>query len=256
MKRYNEELDALFTDWETISEENGLLGFCKDGLIFKGQFFSTINANGIKHWSRHPGNEDEQWDTASKRILFLLKDPNKNPEADMRQWVSRQNSKIIRNRFFKTIALLLFGLDSIQKNGDFVCFKDANIPEKVSLAYDTIPFAIVNCKKESGGGKISNNVLLNYVSKYGNYLKNQIEILNPNIIICGGGGGAILKIVMETIYPDFKFQNINDWVYYNKDNNITLIDSWHPSNFTISYEEFYTDMMEAFQEHLKILNER
>ena len=56
----NAQLNTLFEDWEKAMLRNGDKGFCYDGLI---------NRNG---------QEDAQWQSARRRILFLLKEQNDN----------------------------------------------------------------------------------------------------------------------------------------------------------------------------------
>ena len=252
MKNYNKELDDLFVDWERESENNGLSGFCKDGLLNKGHIFK----NDDGYWGRTKGNENELWHNASKRVLFLMKDSNGNPGEDMRTWIGRQHPTDITFRFFKQIALWLYGINSILNNGIYKSFTDADNVKIYSKAFDDLPIAIVNCKKESGGGSISNRNLINYAHKYQEFLKKQLKILNPNIIYCGGGSGTVLQIAKDLIYKGFVFQKINNWIYYENGEGIILIDGWHPSYYAISYQEPYEDLMEAFKDFYRILNER
>ena len=251
MKNYNKELDDLFDDWEKESKKNGLDNFVCDGLMFKGEVFKNKGFYG-----RKPGNENELWNNSSKRILFLLKDMNDPDEygLDLREWMGTQNPPIITKRFFKNIALWLLGIDEIQENGNFIPFNEANIPEKYSKAFEEKPFAIVNCKKQAGSANISNEELLDYVEKYGIFLKKQIEILDPNIIYCGGGSdnqiGTVVTIAFKIIYPKLDFLKVNNWIFFNKKKNIILIDGWHPSYRVLSYIDGYKVMMEKFKEFL------
>jgi hypothetical protein len=230
MNNYNQELDSLFEEWEKDSEKRGLSGFCRDGLLYKGKiYFQVNNEDGKTYWGRERGNENEQWHSADRRILFLLKDPNSNPKEDMRCWIGRQHPTTITNRFYKNIALWFYGINTIKQDGTYIPFENAYNPAEFSNFFDNFPIAIVNIKKESGGSTISDDALLQYVglateenNKYGNcfgnYLRRQIaEILNPNIIICGGGlkRRVVLEIVQKIIFPNLNFIKFNDWVYYN-----------------------------------------
>jgi hypothetical protein len=250
MKNYQQELDALFNKWEEVSKKDGLIGFCRDGLLNKGDFHSEKRADMRTYWGRKRGKEDELWHNAPKRILFLLKDPNKNPEDDMRTWMGRQHRTIITGRFWKNIAMWLYGMNEIQQNGTYVPFDKANNPVVFSKAYDDLPISIVNVKKESGGSTVRNETLIQYARKYGCYLKAEMEILNPNIVVCGGGRGTVLQIAQGIIYPQLKFERINDLVYFNKDMNIILISCCHPS-CRMSYKELYEKLMKSLQQHFE-----
>lgn len=250
---YKEELDILLDKWEKESKKLGYNGFCYDGLMFKGNIYHYISEkDGKEKWGREKGEENELWNTSSKKILFLMKDTNDNPNQDCREWLGRQHKSIITHKFFKNIALWLLGLYSIDRLGNFIPFDEVNIPEKYSKAFDEIPFSIVNCKKESGKGKISNSELWNYCTIFKSYLKQQVEVLKPNIIVCGGGSSIVLKIARELIYPDLIFEKFdnNNWIYYNIENDIILIDSYHPSAM-ISYESVYSGMMKSYSEFIK-----
>lgn len=247
MRNFNKELDDLFIEWEDESGKNGLTGFCRDGLMLKGEFFQNENA----HWGRTEGNENELWYKAEKRILFLMKDTNENPGQDMRTWIGRQHPTRITNRFFKNIALWFYGLITFTKDGHYKSFNEANDVDKYSKSFDDFPLAIVNCKKESGNAGIDNETLLEDANKFGKYLKKQIEILEPNIIVCGGGSGTVLRIAKEIIYPELEFVKINDWIYFNKIKDLILIDAYHPTH-RISTKDKYEELMDAYQEYFKI----
>ena len=250
MKKFNKELDKLFIEWENKSKEDGYNGFCRDGLMLKGEVFKGNEG----YWGRSMGNENELWQKSPKRILFLMKDPNGNPDEDMRSWIGRQHASDITNRFFKNISFWLYGLNDLSNLGCYKSFEDVNDVEKYSRCFDDVPFAIVNCKKESGGSIIHSETLNFHAFKYGNFLKRELEILNPNIIVCGGGEGAVLSIARKIIYPDLEFVRVNDWIYYNKENDKVLIDSFHPSSRK-SYEEIYDGMMSAYKEHLELMDQ-
>mgnify|MGYP001385517229 CR=1 FL=1 len=266
MKNYNQELDVLFDEWEEKSEENGLSGFCRDGLLNKGKIFSHVNEeDGKTYWGREKKNENELWYNATRKILFLLKDTNSNPNEDMRCWIGRQHPTIISNRFFKNIALWFYGINSFQQNGTYISFKNANNPIEFSKHFDDLPIALVNVKKESGGATVSDDTLLQYVGLtseenkiygdcFGNYLRRQVaEILMPNIIVCGGGVKirVILEIVKKIIFPNLNFTKFDNWIYYNDEKNIILIDSYHPAN-RYSYEDVYEEMMKSLQQFYRV----
>ena len=254
MKNYNKELDDLFDKWELESEFNGDTKFTRDGLMLKGEILHKENKNDI----RISGNENEQWHYAKKKILFLMKDINDTEGGnDVRTWIGRKKfSSFITHMFFKNISLWLFGINSFNESKEFLPFKKAYNPEIYTKAFDSLPFSLVEIKKESGGGTVSNGALWDYVhkGKNGFNLKEQIEILNPNLLVCGGGSGTIFNIVQQIVYPDLKFEKINNWVYYSKKDEIVLIDSYHPTRN--SYEGTYNGMMEAYKEYLLKINER
>lgn len=249
---YNKEIDKVLDEWEKASLSKGYKGFCRDGLMYKGGVWNVFSENEQKEfWGRRSGDEDALWCNSSKRIMFLMKDTNGNPNQDYREWLGRQNKSIITHKFFKNIALWLLGLNSMQNDGSYTSFKKAIIPENFSRAFDEIPFAFVNSKKESGGPKISDATLWNYCLTFGSYLKQQVDVLQPNIIICGGGThSTVLRIAEKIIYPELDFKKINSWIYHNDIKDIVLINSYHPSARK-SFEEIYNGMMSSYSEFVR-----
>ncbi|RKE04170.1 hypothetical protein [Marinifilum flexuosum] len=247
---YNKKLDNLFDRWEQEAKMKGFNGFCRDGLLYKGKIWNTIGSDGKTYFGRGPGNEDELWYNANKKIIFLTKDTNSNPNQDYREWLGRQGEGIITHKFFKNIAIWLYGLSSFDSQGKYSTFEEAAIGENYTRAFDEIPFCIVNAKKESGGPKINNADLLYHANLSARFLKEQFEILSPDIIVCGGGQGSVLKVAKEIIYPELEFIKINNWIYFNAETQKVLIDSYHPSAI-ISYEEMYLGMMNSYKEFLE-----
>ena len=114
---------------------------------------------------------------------------------------------------------------------------------------DHTPFAYDNCKKEAGGTSINLNTLLHHMELFKEYLTEQVHILNPDIIVCGGGSSTIKDFVVNNLYTGAKA--INTWMYYDEQNRKLIVDSYHPSH-RISGEEMYTKMMAKYKEFLDL----
>ncbi|OAV66623.1 hypothetical protein Barb6XT_01846 [Bacteroidales bacterium Barb6XT] len=237
MKSYNEVLNELFQRWEEISKQHGDYGFCRDGLMYKGDSWSD---------GRYSGREDELWSNSPKRVLFLLKDTNKNPNRDIREWKPTTDKKHYLN-----IAYWLYGLLHFDNDGNSPDFDSIDIKELTSF-FDDTPYAIVNSKKESGSGSIQLKELAKYISKYGDFLKEQILILDPDIVVCGGGQSYLKNYVEENIYNSLS--KVNNWMYYSPNDNKLVIDSYHPSytrrrpDYSCKY--IYSTMMKCYKELL------
>jgi len=234
MNDIHEKEDQLFTDWTEHYDNFGEKDIiCFDGLCHNGEIFNN-GKNSRK------GNEEQLWLSAKRKILFLTKDTNDNPDQDYREWPWRE----IDHQHFKMIFAWLYGLSNITGFE----FPDR---ENAYTNYDiNNPLCIINIKKASGGSSVSNNQLWEYAERDHPLLKRQIlEILNPNIVVCCGGSGSILNIAMDLIFTNNTFEKKNNWCFYDSENNILLIDSYHP-RARISNEEKYDGMMEAVQEFI------
>lgn len=86
---YQNKTNALFEEWKKVSEDNGLYGFCEDGLMYRGKINPPNNKDRQCYWSRNPVNEKELWENAPKRVMFLNKDVNSNEGQYIREWLFR-----------------------------------------------------------------------------------------------------------------------------------------------------------------------
>jgi len=112
MKNYNEQLDELFVRWEEKAKENGHTGFCTDGLMYRGENWEKKVEQKI-YYGKSEGEEDNLWMNAKKRILFLLKDTNNNPDCHNREFRPGASGSILLHH--KNIAYWLFGILSLNE---------------------------------------------------------------------------------------------------------------------------------------------
>ena len=95
------------------------------------------------------------------------------------------------------------------------------------------------------GRIVNNHTLRGYAGRDAAFVRQQVRgILNPNIVVCGGGSGCLLRIAQEFIYPDLTFFPINSWCHYCKDPELLLINSWHPSSRILDSQKI-DGMMQA-----------
>lgn len=213
----HEQEDALWTEWQESYSEAEKKLFVMDGLCHNG----VVNEAGT---NSDTGNEEELWEKARRKIVFLMKDANGNGGEDYREWHWRN----ITAKFFRVIFNWLQGLSEITpdytpllENGSYL--DPAN---QTVLKY---PLAIVNVKKITGGAFVQNAALYEYAERDADFLRRQVrDILQPNIVVCGGGNSSVWEIAQRYIYPDLHFEKINSWCYYAQEQDLLLIDSFHP----------------------------
>jgi hypothetical protein len=228
MANYNEQLNILFDKWETESNKNGETAFCRDGLMYK--------------YGRDKNYVDELWGKSQKRIMFLLKDP-KEESGDSREWLYYESNRQLQAQFIRKLACLLYGL-STAKNGKTVDFS-AITNEQIVSCFDETPFAFVESKKQAGTTTIKDKELDKYINRYKEYLTEEINILNPNIIVCCGGPQYHFALTDLCKNAEIIDKNI----HFHKESNTLLIYSYHPSART-SYESFYNEVMRQYEQFL------
>ena len=227
----HEQEDILFEEWKNSYPSDVREKIVIDGLCHNGVLYNESR-------NSYSGNEEELWATAKRKILFLMKDPNSNPGEDYREWHWRE----ITAKFFKVIFNWLQGLSEITPDYIPLLENDSYLDpaNQVVLKY---PLAIVNVKKISGSSSVLNNTLYDYAKRDAPFLRRQVrDILQHNIVVCGGGSGSVLNIAKQYIYPDLTFKPINNWCFFSEEQDLLLINSWHPSAI-ISDTQKIDDMM-------------
>lgn len=186
------QLNALFEQWKKdMSLETG--GFVADGIIDE-QLFSQAN----------------------KKILFITKEPNKpNQEAgDFREWWQQR----LEGGFSLRIAEWAHGLLN-----DFPVFDNIN-EEQRQQAIRSIAF--MNLKKVGGGGTAVGSSIIEHVRNYRHYLLQEIDIIQPDIIITGISG----KPLREELFGKLNWKASGYGIEIAQFKHAKLIDFYHPSS--------------------------
>ena len=148
---YNGKLNELFDKWIKSYQEDKRHLFCQDGLIVKAK-------------DEDSGYDiNSEWEKSQRKIMFIVKDcpdgwgydtrrlfvgyPDK---ADSQKNALKTRSLKGRTRFFKNIALMLYGLYNLTEENkgktEINCnsFKaDATMRNIIVNAFNDIPFAYV-----------------------------------------------------------------------------------------------------------------
>lgn len=227
---------------QSYSHEDGS-SIVYDGLCWK----AIIDAKPDKANRNWP---ECLWTDSERRVLFLLKEPNGNPNEDYKDWDWSER----RETFGNILAYWLEGILSTtaEKRPSY-----DNLSSRKEI-FRKCPLALVNLKKLSGGSSANWNTIWRYAQKDQETLRKQIRgILNPNIIVCGGSNDVnddyrkVITIALELIFPDIKegFKKINNWCYYNSNEDIVLIDSYHPS-FPMKNRDKVERLINNFQDFI------
>lgn len=207
----NQELDNLFGEWIKDYSEHEKQKFCRDGLVYK-----RLEENSDY-------DIEEEWSTAPRKILFLLKDQNDPGQtdkenqvgSDLRHWldgdseICKNNCKI-KGRFIKRIAQLLYLLSYWTPDNNINFEKHVSRKDKIVRdCFNSVPFALVESKKLIGTSSISDEVLEKAIEQDKERLKEELEILKPNIIVCCGNPqyNYIKGFYFKDITPDISINH-------------------------------------------------
>lgn len=146
-------------------------------------------------------------------MLFIAKECHSNDTisnidsqffAHMELDIERTGQKS-KNQFLKGIAMLY----NAYTNNDYI-----NVNKSIKPLEN---IAFMNLNKRGGYAYCNWEILLYYVARYKDYIKKQIEIINPDIIICCGPS---VKYLLDT--------------YVDNKNEYKKIVAFHPSYFRAS----------------------
>ena len=204
------DLESLEKEW---MESRDYALFCKDGILL-----------------------EEEWDKSRTKILFLLK------ETFIHFFVIRgraQGPHGNSKTFWRRMQMWTYLTDKIYNNEDYT-FQDAlKIKDK-----ENSKIAYVNIKKnvtlmgQKGRTSSDYNDIAKYARQDSHFLRRQIELINPDVIICCG-----TYDFMKNIFTKEEFKN-------NKVNSIWVIKAKHLS-FVQSYQRGFFELEERL---LKIRN--
>lgn len=223
-----------------------------DGVFYKGKF--ERSKPGFSE--RQHGNEDTQWNEAKRRILFVTKDhPIENGAYDIRvcdftHEEKEGNLSFQKDQFVKNMLRITAGLHYITAKS-FLSYDKVNDIEFLDSSWDASAVARINVKKHGGSSRCPVSILRKVLTSqnYAELIKQQINLLDANIIVCCGGSGIIKEFVISHCYPDAK--QVNNRIYYSPIRNVWIIDSYHLKPIgNISDYNLYTGMMQGLQDAL------
>lgn len=119
---------------------------------------------------------------------------------------------------------------------------------KNKQALDKIAF--MNLNKRGGFGNIQGENFLKYIETYKDYIRREIEIINPDVIVwcvCN----TYKKKYMDAIFDD-KYKNVwqqKELVLNKKE--VPILRMWHPSVRAKSMEKYLNKFSEVWEEYEK-----
>jgi hypothetical protein len=199
------------------------------------------HTNLMKKWSEKELHKDKdfiadgiidipRWQKAKRKILFLLKEAYDGPydlcDAIRDEW------KGPKYKVWWTASYWLYALQKIS---------NSNIPSfpKEQKQFDEcveylLSSAVVNIKKSSGKTASDYEDVLKYAREDSRLLKEQISLINPDIILCGYTYDYFCEFWTDKITP------VGDTEMVFKTGNHIVINYWHPANRQIPNElSFY-----------------
>lgn len=195
-------MKTLFDDWKNRESHKGRL-FITDGVI-----------------------NEELWANSKGKVLFLLKEAYDSKRVEG-SWdlPALIRHKEVSGRTFKPMAQWVYGVHGFMENQEIIPFQEDGADVKLAL----LSSSVINLKKSSGTKKSSSKNLAMYVEEDWDLISEQIERIEPKIVICGN--------TWSLIRTKISHQKISDRAYFSE--GVLYIDYWHPANRASNKMNYY-----------------
>lgn len=182
----------------------------------------------------------EMWKKADRKILFILKETNDYRSSIVKLindvvTKKKPKSKLWNGAMFHNLGRWTYGLLNYQN--DMPLYKIAHQNRKKSL----LSCSYVNIKKTTGG-RTATKAVEHHAEKYAHFLRRQILLINPDIIVFGGTYEMIKKYTLPEL------TSVSPRVH--KFGNIICINANHPAA-TITRTTMYEQVVGNFDVFVK-----
>jgi hypothetical protein len=174
----NQRLNRLFDDWERTYAGTGDY-FVRDGIIDEAL------------WASRKRSQPD-----FKQVVFLLKDKNRSSKVQEREDLIRQKDMRINCRLGPWRALGQWAY--LLQNSSLKILPDY---EKSGAEHGDAcrATAIMNLKKNAGVEKADDALLGEMANRDAKYLCKQLDIIEPDIVLCGG-----VYDIARNVFPEIK----------------------------------------------------
>ena len=130
----------------------------------------------------------DSFENSPARCLIILKDVNFDPDEEKEEVFNlRLQLASEPHPWWRTVANWCAGISRLhgEPTHKGPTWKELN---NEGIAIALAPFAFMQLKKTVGGGSVAVNLLTDYAKRDKAYIRNQIYIYLPRVIICCGDG--------------------------------------------------------------------
>ena len=205
--------DELMNVWQARHEAKGYKDFIADGII-----------------------DEVSWGQSKIKVAFLLKEAYGTFGSltdHFKEWGE------VKYQLWHNVSYWLYGMHHVWNEKvvpDFtVCKSEETSKERYQYFLST---AIINIKKSNGTSSTEKEDLMKYLKEDADLIKTQLELIDPDVIICGG----TYEAMMEMYGLDYEKGKLADWTYRWRDENKDrlVIDFIHPAAQIYSAMSYYT----------------
>lgn len=161
------------------------------------------------------------YNNASLKITFILKETNEKEEDggyDLTEFLrDGAVGGCIWNNVSRFSAGILF-------KEDFDNVEDLN---KYDREKYLAPISVINLKKTPGRATSNNSEIDKFAKEDREYIKKQVEIYKPDLIICGGTGDIFIEKILDLDTSSWTY--VSDYLSYLIYNDKIIVKTFHPA---------------------------
>ena len=196
IKTMRAEMESLFQEWEAAHKQKGYERFIRDGIV------------SPKDWYGQP----------TPKICYLLKEAySKDKGYDLAKKLKNDNPW----QMWKKVAVWTEAI--FQAFGDGKEYDQKRIQANIRQNINRI--AVINVKKSNGQSKSNYKELKKCAIEDSSFLRRELDIINPDIIVCGYTSHCLRAILGD----DWK-NNKTDMTLFGEWNGKMVIDYYHPAS--------------------------
>lgn len=217
-----QELDDLFDRWEKKHKEAGYERFIRDGIVDENWWLQEQTLPKICYFLKEARTKEEHY--------VLVQDLYKHEP-----WRLWQRVAVWSQAIYAACGGVREYEEEVIKRNSHEAIRQCSV---------------VNIKKSNGMNKSDEADLLKYLSEDYKELKEELEIINPDVIVCGYTFGMLRKVLKDELDAD----RTGDVMYgFWKDK--LVIDYYHPACHYPNRVNYYA-LMSICQVAMKEWEER
>ena len=194
----------------------------------------------------HDGIVDfTQYNKTSPKILWILKEANSSESGwTMREALNdlKEKSGGLKTGWANTFTSIIYTTNGVFTGEDWDSM--GNFHQDQSIIEVLQKVAYINVKKVPGGSNADWNLIKEYYSENKTALHQQIQLINPEIIIFGGTYNFFDDDFFELFGElEAHVENNSLHIYQNKD--YLLLNAYHPNNRVIKHSTYCNLILEA-----------
>lgn len=211
MEAFAEQMDTLMRAWNAAHKARGLHSFIADGAVDEAAYLR-----------------------AAPRVCFFLKEAySKDSTEDwsLTQWLAGG----ALTRMWSNAAEWAYGILHTSPS-DIPPRPQLSSAKKTALLRQT---AVVNVKKSNGTSASCYDELLAYAAADRDFLRRELELLAPTVIVCGNNSGLLRSLYDDEDVGCFSEEFLRGHGYALAGGRIVL-DFYHPANRYPARMNYYT----------------